>query len=77
MFNQQKNKKFSYKSRFSKDSSTPTSLEDKKTKEFVPNFKREGKGNSLIKSKRNSMIFLILILVLLLIAMYVLEIKFR
>ena len=79
MLKQDKHKKFNYRPRFSKGNVTDSNLDDVSEKDkFVSKWQRAQKINSnrggLIKGI--SMRMLIIILVLLLISMYVLDLKF-
>jgi hypothetical protein len=74
LLKQRKNKKFSYKSRFSNQKNNI--VEDSQSSRFTSKWQKERDVN-LGKSKRGFSLFtLILILVLLLICLYVLESKF-
>jgi len=74
LLKQRKNKTFNYKSRFSNQKNNK--VEDSHSSRFTSKWQKEREVN-LGKSKRGfSLVTLILILVLLLICLYVLEIKF-
>jgi hypothetical protein len=78
LFKPRKNKSFNYKPRFSKDTELQT--EDKeiaKNREFSSKWRNnQGLSNRKIK-KGLSLPFLVLILALILICMYMLDIKFN
>ncbi|AXT19541.1 hypothetical protein D7030_10265 [Flavobacteriaceae bacterium AU392] len=76
MFKQRKNKRFNYTPRYSDNDRIDANVTSKKD-EFASKWQRARNTNTPRSGARISMKFLILILVLLLICMYILDVKFR
>lgn len=78
MFKSRKNKSFSYSSRFSEDKKVKGNQEEASNYEGFSSKWRKHQGFSSKKQKKGmSLIVLVFVLVLLLISMYILDIKFR